>query len=68
LKPYSPSQSNPWNAEQINLLARRLGFGCSLSDINLYLNSTPGAMIDDIVGGASDMEVTPGSRVGSMGQ
>jgi hypothetical protein len=64
LKPYSPSQSNPWNAEQINLLARRLGFGCSLSDINLYLNSTPGAMIDDILGVAADLEVTPAPEWG----
>ncbi|MGA0374034.1 MAG: hypothetical protein ACO3MA_05110 [Flavobacteriaceae bacterium] len=64
MKPYSPSRTNPWNDRQINLVARRLGFGCSLSDINLYLNSTPGAMIDDIVGGAADLEVTPAPEWG----
>ena len=58
LKPYSPSKSNPWNAKQINLLARRLGYGCSLSDIDLYLNSTPSAVIDDLVDGATNMDTT----------
>lgn len=60
MKPYLPSRKNPWNAEQINLVYRRLGFGCSLSDINLYLNSSPEILIDDIVDGALSMEVTPG--------
>ncbi len=60
MKPYLPSRKNPWNAEQINLVYRRLGFGCSLSDINLYLNSSPEILIDDIVDGALNMEVTPG--------
>jgi len=58
LKPFTTSRSNPWNAEKINLIGRRLGFGCSLSDINLYLKSTPEVVIDDIVGGASKMGVT----------
>jgi uncharacterized protein (DUF1800 family) len=59
LKAYLPSRKKSWNAEQINLVYRRLCFGCSLSDINLYLNSSPGVLIDDIVDGASSMEVTP---------
>ena len=59
MKPFLPSQKNPWNAEQINLVFRRLGFGCSISDIKLYLNSSPGVLIDDILDGASSMEVTP---------
>lgn len=59
MKPYSPSRTNPWNEKQINLVSRRLGFGCSLFDIKLYLNSTPGSLIDHIVDGASTMEVTP---------
>jgi len=58
LTPYSPSKNKPWSAKQINLVARRLGFGCSLSDIDLYLNSTSESLIDDIVDGASNMEVT----------
>jgi uncharacterized protein (DUF1800 family) len=58
LRPYRPSESNPWNAEKINLVVRRLGFGCSLTDINLYLNSTPEQVIDDIVDGASSLDVT----------
>ncbi|MBT6127348.1 MAG: DUF1800 domain-containing protein [Flavobacteriaceae bacterium] len=59
MKDYLPSRKKSWNAEQINLVYRRLCFGCSLSDINLYLNSSPGVLIDDIVDGASSMEVTP---------
>ena len=58
MKPYSPSKNNPWNAKKMNLLARRLGFGCSLNDIDLYLNSTPDSLIDDIVDLASSIEVT----------
>ena len=58
MKPYIPSQKNPWDARQINLIARRLGFGCSLSDIALFLNFTPSAVIDDIVEGAVNMETT----------
>ena len=58
LTPYSPSKNKPWTAKQINLVVRRLGFGCSLSDIDLHLNSTPKSLIDDIVDGASNMEVT----------
>ena len=58
MTPYSPSKNKPWSAKQINLVARRLGFGCSLSDIDLYLNSTSESLIDDIVDGASNMEVT----------
>ena len=58
MKSYSPSKNNPWNAKQINLVARRLGFGCSISEINLYLNSSAGALIDDIVDEASSISVT----------
>ena len=58
MTPYSPSKNKPWTAKQINLVVRRLGFGCSLSDIDLHLNSTPESLIDDIVDGASNMEVT----------
>ena len=58
LTPFSPSKNKPWTAKQINLVARRLGFGCSPSDIDLHLNSTPESLIDDIVDGASNMEVT----------
>ena len=58
MKSYSPSKNNPWNAKQINLVARRLGFGCSISEINLYLNSSPGALVDDIVDEASSISVT----------
>ena len=58
MKDYIPSQNNPWDARKINLIARRLGFGCSLSDIDLYLNSTPSAVIDDIVERAVNMKTT----------
>ena len=64
MKPYIPTPTHPWNEKQINLVARRLGFGCSLFDINLYLNSTPGVLIDEIVDGASSMEVTPAPEWG----
>ena len=59
MNPYTPSGKDQCNAEQINLVFRRLGFGCSLSEIDLYLNSSPGALIDDIVDGASSIDVTP---------
>ena len=58
MKPYLPSRTIPWNDNQINLVGRRLGFGCSLSDINLYLNVSPSAVIDDIVEGAADTDIT----------
>lgn len=59
MKPYTPSGKDQCNAEQINLVFRRLGFGCSLSEIDLYLNSSPEVLIDDIVDGASSIDVTP---------
>lgn len=59
MKPYTPSGKDQCNAEQINLVFRRLSFGCSLSEIDLYLNSSPGVLIDDIVDGASSIDVTP---------
>ena len=58
MKSFSPTENNPWNARQINLVKRRLGFGCSIAEINLYLNSSPGALIDDIVDEASIISVT----------
>ena len=35
---YTPSNSNPWDSDKIQFVCRRLGFGCSLSDINKYSN------------------------------
>lgn len=58
MTPYIPSPSIPWNEKQINLISRRLGFGCSLSQMTLYLNSSPSEMIDAIVDGASNTAST----------
>jgi uncharacterized protein (DUF1800 family) len=59
LKPYTPSTDHPWDDNTINLLFRRLSFGCARSDIDRYLNSTPGQTVDEILDGAIGLEQTP---------
>ncbi|NBS19503.1 MAG: DUF1800 domain-containing protein, partial [Flavobacteriia bacterium] len=59
MKPYTPSTDHPWDDNTINLLFRRLSFGCARSDIDRYLNSTPGQTVDEILDGAIGLEQTP---------
>lgn len=46
---YVPSALNPWNAEKINHLYRRLHFGASNDEIVFALTQTPENLIDNIV-------------------
>ncbi|WP_452222761.1 DUF1800 domain-containing protein [Lacinutrix chionoecetis] len=59
LSVYTPSASNPWNAEKISHLYRRLHFGASNSEINLALSQTPETLIDNIVNAAIAAPITP---------
>jgi len=58
LNTYIPSNSNPWDSDKIQFVFRRLGFGCSLSDINKYSNYTPEQTIEDIVQNAKLTDFT----------
>ncbi len=55
---YIPSNSNPWDSDKIQFVSRRLGFGCSLSDLDKYSNYTPEQTIDDIVENAKLTDFT----------
>tara|TARA_A100001011_G_scaffold82670_1_gene86187 strand:- start:15795 stop:17219 length:1425 start_codon:yes stop_codon:yes gene_type:complete len=64
LNTYVPSSDNPWDASKVQFVCRRLGFGCSLSDVNRYLNYTPEETIDQIIDGAFFLETTPSPEWG----
>lgn len=52
---YSPTNSNPWNAQKVNHLYRRLGFGASPEMVNNALNQTPSDLIDNLIDEAINM-------------
>lgn len=46
LKEWVPDAANPWDADAVQHLYHRLGFGAKKSDITLALATTPSALID----------------------
>ena len=46
------------NSQRINLVFRRLGFGCSLVNINEYSNLSNSELIDQIISEAKNLELT----------
>lgn len=49
LSAYIPSTNNPWNAEKINHLYRRLHYGASNAEIAAALSQSPEQLIDQII-------------------
>lgn len=52
LNVYVPNASNPWDANKVNHVFRRLGFGANKAQIDQALAQTPAALIDDIIDAA----------------
>ncbi len=50
--PYVPSTQNPWNAQKVAHLYRRLGFGASLNNIQAGLQQTPSQLVDQLINDA----------------
>jgi uncharacterized protein (DUF1800 family) len=55
---YSPDEQRPWDSKKINFLSRRLGFGCSLANIESFLSISPSEAVDQIINNAKSLEVT----------
>jgi len=49
IAPFVPSASKPWNAQRIQHLYSRLGYGASLENIQTGLNSSPEELVDNII-------------------
>ena len=50
--PYEPSPQNPWNAQKVAHLYRRLGFGASSADIQAGLSLDPSQLVDQLIDNA----------------
>lgn len=66
LNVFVPSVENPWNAERVNHILRRLGFGGTTSDINAALNISPEQFIDNLVDQALATPPSPEPSWNSM--
>ena len=64
MKQFIPSKNNNWDLDKINFVFRRLGYGCSLSDINNYLDKAPSILIDELLTDAADLDPTEGPEWG----
>jgi len=49
LDPFVPSTSKPWNAQKVQHLYQRIGFGASLSEVQAGLTKTPSQLVDQLV-------------------
>lgn len=58
LSVYIPTTANPWNAEKVNHIYRRLHFGASKPEIDAALTLTPETFIDNLVNGALAIQPT----------
>lgn len=52
LSPYIPSVSQPWNAQKIAHLYRRLGYGATYDEIQAALSLTPSQLVDQLIDNA----------------
>ena len=59
LNAYIPNQNNPWSISKILFLFRRIGFSIKFSEIESYLNTNPGDLIDQIFDEAINIPVSP---------
>lgn len=59
LSVYIPSASNPWNAEKVSHLYRRLHYGASNNEITQALTQTPENLVDSMVNAAISNPLTP---------
>ena len=46
------------NIQKVKLIHRRLGFGCSLENIDRFINKSPSDVIDQIINDANSIELT----------
>ena len=53
-QPYYPLGTNPWNAEKVAHLFRRAAFGASWSTIQKATDSTPTAVVSQLISGPRD--------------
>ncbi len=58
LDPYVPNTGNPWNADKIKHIYKRLGFGITIADIDGALAQAPNALIDNLVDSAFNLPPT----------
>jgi len=58
LSVYVPSASNPWNAEKVSHVYRRLHFGASTNEITSALGETPENLINNLVNAAVNTNTT----------
>ena len=49
LAPYTPSGSNPWDAQKVKHLYRRLGYGASMAELTAALSITPGEAVQNMI-------------------
>ncbi len=52
LDAYVPSSTNPWDANKVNHVFRRLGFGATKSDVDQALTQSPSELVDTMIDGA----------------
>lgn len=53
---YSPSATKPWNAQRIQHLYQRLGFGASRAEILAGLAMSPDELVDNLLDGVANMD------------
>ena len=49
LAPYTPSGSNPWDAQKVKHLYRRLGYGATMAELTAALSITPGEAVQNMI-------------------
>lgn len=49
LAPYVPTGDNPWDAQKVRHLYRRLGYGATESELNTALALSPGEVVQNII-------------------
>lgn len=59
LAAYTPNTSNPWNAQKVNHVFRRLGYDANKATIEAALNLSPSVFIDNLVDAAIAISPTP---------
>ncbi|WGD35560.1 DUF1800 domain-containing protein [Olleya sp. YS] len=66
LSVYTPNTSNPWNAQKVSHVYRRLGYGATKTQIDAALTQTPSAFIDNLVDAAIAVAPTPAPSWANM--
>ena len=66
LSVYTPSTSNPWDAQKVSHEYRRLGYGATKTQIDAALKQIPSAFIDSLVDAAIATPPTPAPSWANM--